>query len=365
MIDPDYDINKPIRDKNMLIFNNTAFQPLLEIPYTCNRSISSLCYDNINITDCIEKCRESDECSAGFHILNKNTNKTICIPIRTSVYKDYNFAQDLYDTENISNEYKITSFIKSDIKYPPNELKYIYYRDIFRLKNVETSTYLSTKKTGTKITFENVSNVMLSCVSFETFYSKITNKKIRYGDKISFMQDETSYILSFDSLKNINWKQRLSPNLSVNEEFIILNNKKHIGDEVGVNDEFYLQNNLGEFMTVNNGVFMLDSHNEEQLRIMGIGYMFMFENKNKLYICENSNCRELTPFEMDYVIQNGDYSYYKDNIVFKDARCSGYCKIEDVLNVPVIEKYTKLKRKKSNNVLIIILLLILLIYILR
>jgi hypothetical protein len=368
MLQPDYDVNKPIPYKDMFIFNNTTFQPLFEIPYTCDRSLESVCYEGISKQECIDKCQVNENCKAGYYILNKTNNKSLCNPIRTSVYRDYNFAQDLYDAKNVlSSDYEITSFIQKDIKYPSNNVIYTYYRDNFYLKNIETNTYLSTKKTGMDITFEKNTNVTLTCVSFETFFNKITNKKIRYGDKVSFMERDTSYILSFDSNQNIYWKPRLNPKLSVNDEFIILSLTKLKGEIIRRGDTFYLQNNLGSYVTVNQGVMIMDNRPADQLIPEGIGYLFTFENQDSLYICENSNCRELTPYEIDFIVEKNDYLYYKNNIVFKDARCSGYCKIEDELNLTpntIIEKYENKKQKNNNytkKIIILILIIIIII----
>jgi hypothetical protein len=355
-LEPDYDINKPKTYKDMLIFENTSFQPLFEIPYLCDRSITSLCKENKTKQECIDECQVDNNCKAGYYIINKNTNKSLCNPIRTSVYRDYNFSQDLYDAKNLYPDYEITSFIQKDLNFPPNTVTHVYYRDSLQLKNIETSTYLATKASSSIIEFNKVSTVIINCVSFDTFFNKITNKKLRYGDVISFVETDTSYILSFDSLQNIYWKSRLSPKISVNQQFIILNDDKSIGDEVERGDVFYLKTNLDFLVVLDKGVLRLDSRNKEELKINGIGYLFSFENKEPLYICESSNCRQLKNDEISKMIKMNDYFYYENNLIFKDPRCSGYCKIEDG---GVKEKYTPIK---SNIKVYISIFLILIIY---
>jgi len=363
-LEPDYDINKPTEYKDMLIFDNTIFQPLFQIPYVCDRSITSLCKENISKQECIDSCQTDDNCKAGYYIMNKESKKSLCNPIRTKVYKDYNFSQDLYDATNLYPDYEITSFIQKDLNFPPNTVTHIYYRDSLQLKNVETNTYLSTRKASSIIEFSKASSVILNCVSFDTFFNKITNKKLRYGDSISFMESDTSYILSFDSLKNIYWERRLNPKLNINQQFVILNDEKSIGDEIKRGDVFYLRTNLDFLVVLDNGVLRLDSRNKEELKANEIGYLFTFENKEPLYICESSNCRQLKSEEMTDIIENNNYFYYKNNLVFKDPRCSGYCKIEDDV---VKENYISSSNKMNMHIKIflLIILLIILFYKLR
>lgn len=358
-MEDDLDINPPeiYKYPNLLLFKNTSFQPLFKIPYSCDRTIESRCYQNLSLDQCIEKCHKNKDCGAGFLVTDLTTNSTTCSPLRTSVYPDSNYAQDLYDSQNLIGK-RIDTFLKTDlIPYPPNDTLTVYYRDFFQLQNVNKKTLLATRDDFKELFFGDVSSTVLSVISVDAFFNRLVHKKLRFGDKITLVEKDTSYIIRIDG-DSVSWVPRLSPNLSTEDYFIILSNEKRIGQEIKYGDKFFLATNLGSVLVVNTeGILKVKYLSPDQITFSDMDYLFTFLNKNPLYICDKSVCRELSDSEISQIIQKPDGIFYLDNRVFRDARCSGYCKIED--GIKVLTLTSPSKKSVGLSIFLVILLVLL------
>ena len=78
--------NPSIYKDNWLKFDKTVLYPL---EYNdCNDTIEGVCYNNLSLDDCINKCENSNDCDALYNIKIDDTN--ICVPIRTSIINEVN-----------------------------------------------------------------------------------------------------------------------------------------------------------------------------------------------------------------------------------------------------------------------------------
>lgn len=359
-MEDDLDINPPeiYKYPNLLLFKNTSFQPLFKIPYSCDRTIESVCYNNLSLDQCIEKCHKSKDCGAGFLLTDLTTNTTTCAPLRTAVYPDSNYSQDLYDVQNLTGK-RIDTFLKNDlIPYPPNNTLNIYYRDFFQIKNVNKNTLLATRDDFKELFFGDVSSTILSVISMDAFFNRLVHKKLRFGDKITLVEKDTSYIIRIDG-DTVSWVPRLSPNLSTEDYFIILSDEKLVGEEIKYGDKFFLATNLGSVLVVDTeGILKVKYLSPDQITLSGMDYIFTFLNRNPLYICDKSVCRELSESEISQIIQKPNGIFYLDNRVFRDARCSGYCKIEDGIKVLNLKSSSEISHMTIFLIILMLLLVV-------
>ena len=335
-----YNIEKPlIKDESWLIFPKSTVSNINTMD--CKDTIAGECYYNKSLTECIEKCDKSTNCSFGYFISNTTDpkGKDICVPLRDSningnpIYRLR--KQSIYPELEGTNS---TVFInRNKYKFPPEQANDVFYMDNLLIKNIETNTLLGNspvnKDLDKKIyaSFEKNGGLIVQPLHIPTdFKSGAHYINLKYGDYLIFNIPSTALIIKpSESNNKIEWVSKyfdISEDLVCN---IIPIKGKKIGDIVKYTDEFSIKISDSILGITNNtlelNIVKLQYNSYEKAKNNKENVTFKFIPKMKGWYCNNdSKCTEIP---LDKMIINKDGVGTYDGLpIGRNPGCWGVCK---------------------------------------
>jgi hypothetical protein len=144
-------LETPTRDGSWLTFNNAIFDDINTMD--CNDTINGKCEYTNNALECLEICKESKDCDAGYYM--EYLDKKICVPLfkfnwDSSINQIYKIrSKNIY--KELTDFKEMKTFINSDTyTYPPKQGNSVFFLDTVYLHNIET---------GSDITYKNNNNI--------------------------------------------------------------------------------------------------------------------------------------------------------------------------------------------------------------
>jgi len=368
-------ISKPeIYKDKWLKFSDAVLYPM-EI-CDCNDTIGGVCLSELTFEECVDKCK--GDCDIGYYI-EFDSNKNICVPIRSEVYSDINPSFNLRNKNiyNFNDDVKITYFQNTE-KYPfqkPSTME-LYYTDIvsivsyynpkiaLNLKSLKNDEYAYMSETET---FENIS--ILPNIS--------TNSKlldwlpINYGNYLTLSIPNSNLILRNTPTNILNF-QTISFDDSVGKDKIFDNdiifylepldaNKKN---KIVTFGEPFVIKTTNKGIVFNNGTVLkvtyepIDKMSKEQI-------YFTFTPKMSYYYCDNTRCKLALYDKIVYKEGSKSLQTKKSNGELTDVyftpNCYQKCDTDKLQNVKTLSP--RVNSKISIIIIIIILILIMLFFV--
>ena len=300
-------LNKPeIYKDKWLKFDKTVLYPM-EIN-DCNDTIDGVCFKNLTLDECTEKC--VDDCDFGYHIQTNNEN--ICVPIRSKVNIDSNPSfrlrnQNIY---NFRDDVSITYFQNKDLyPYPPSNV-YVYYNSRIKIREYNKNSYMTVDITKNKsgVTMSEDNTVMI-------IQPQIVNNFIDNSKKIKYNQYLTIHIPATSLIMRVNENQKIGFNILDSEiknryqnlaprrlfYFENVNNSKY----VKWFEPCYIKTLRNKYLTnTNNKISLTEEKQKATVFCLTPQLIPYYCNKGK---CENTN------------IENVSMNYRKDSLEMKES----------------------------------------------
>lgn len=316
-------------------FEGTTFNDPLKSPHSCYDTVNSQCYFNESLQDCIQKCKDSPECGAGYYI--SSPRESICAPLKTSLFPDSNPIYKLILGEDPKLQYN--SFINpTKFEFPPDDAGAVYYGDVLQLKCDDNNTFLSTVDRNQAIDFEEGSISRISFLNPNIFFNVPFLDRINYGDPLIIVQDKSSLIIQPDDegTNALKWLLRLSTTFEDNQAFYFVSaDGKQIGDPVIYGDKFYI------YRSAKMSGVVLDPFNKmitygpgpEEGKFKGYLTTFSLKRSNPLYTCLRGVCTSIDTTQVKY---DGPKARYNDQIVYRSDNCFLQCPTSSVFEASVL-----------------------------
>ena len=340
-----FNLTTPVlKDNKWLIFPDTIFDRLEVMD--CNDSIDGTCHTDKNFDQCIKTCENNPHCGAGYFISGKQIDDDICVPLRTSIYRDINPIYRLRN-QNMYPELKnldVKTFVDETIfRFPPAEANNVFFMDHLLIKNIEDNSLLETSPLSypfnyAKFTSNGSLQVQLlpikSNVTMGTHY-----RYVNYGEPFVINIPGTTLILreSKDANRMI-WVPKRDAITSSDAFYIypIMSDKK-LGDPVLYSDNFSIKYEKIDTLSVSKTThFVTIYYNTyEEAKDRDYNVTFTFIPKMKGYYCnENSECTEMKLEDLE--IDDESVGRYEGLHVGRNPGCWGVCKYK-------VKGYNKIK----------------------
>ncbi len=370
-------ISKPeIYKDKWLKFNDAVLYPM-EL-CDCNDTIGGVCLSGLTFEECVDKCK--GDCDIGYYI-EFDSNKNICVPIRSEVYSDINPSFNLRnkDIYNFNDNVKITYFQNTE-KYPfqkPSTME-LYYTDVvsivsyynpkiaLNLKSLKSDEYAYMSEIET---FENIS--ILPNIS--------TNSKlldwlpINYGNYLTLNIPNSNLILR-NTLDNVLNFQTISFDDSIGKDKVFNNDIIFYLEPLDKNNKNKIVR-FGEpfvIKTTNKGVVFndgsmlkvtyepIDKMSKEQI-------YFTFTPKMSYYYCDSSICKTVSYDNI--IFQEGSKSLQTKNSngeltdVYFKPNCSQMCDVNKLQNVKTLSSNKQKKSMIFGIIIIIVIIIMIMIFV--
>jgi hypothetical protein len=324
-------------NKNWLVFDSTVFSSI-EVA-DCKNTIEGVCYKNISVEECVEKCAENDNCVHGYHLENKD--QTICVPLYTPDFSETReYAYELINIKNYKDlNYNGHAFLNIEKQnFPPENVKTVFYEDdiylesngkILSLKSDAKTVFMSNVSTN-NLTFtisqvyDNLAYNTLSLTYTDNFLMIVKQNNVTVG--ISLDKNNLE-ILSVSNIERIAKKEAFQ---------ILPTDYKQTDKRVNYFQKFILK--------LDNSYLQIKADNLLYLtEDITKAASFSFLPQNPVYKCENNKCVE--------TIMTKD-----SNNIYRDPQCFNLC--GDNIGLPeIVENYEyKVKKVPIAMIMIIVFL---------
>jgi len=191
-----YTLPKPKMDGSWAVFDNVTFNPFVH-PGSCHDTIESRCYKNQSFQKCLDRCKHSDNCEAGYYIaVPGKEHRSYCFDIAHQLFPQQNPSFHLRN----KNEWKslqnleTRTFLNTDVwKYPPKLANGVHFEDIVSLINVEKNFGLETiNPHGDAIKFTPGAETRIKILRR---YKFSRDPIVNYGEYLTFRVPHTTLIL--------------------------------------------------------------------------------------------------------------------------------------------------------------------------
>ena len=307
----------------------------------CDDTINGICLKGKTIEECIEQC--IGECAAGYHIQFKD-GKSICVPIRTSLYPYLNpvFRLRKKSIYPQLDKVKISTFINTDFfPFPPNIANVVFFRDIIMLKDAVNGNIIETKNSVIKgndliYTEPKIHNSNINLLPSHPIEDTTEYIPVRYGKPIQISIPETSIIANVDLFSNLlKWKETSGLELDFKNSsyfrIMPIDDTKVEGDLVTYDDTFSIVYSDNSVVVLNPSYNYLQIENDEFQDILKNKQnipTFKFISKMNGYYCDRNECKLVPIKDMQ---TNGPSGSYKGVRVYKNPGCFGICNYSDPL----------------------------------
>lgn len=321
-----YTLHKPEMDGSWAVFDNVTFNPFLH-PGSCHDTIESRCYKNESFEKCLVRCKNSDNCEAGYYIAVPGEDRSYCFDIAHQLFPQQNPAFHLRN----KNEWKslenlqTRAFLNTDVwKYPPKLANAVHFEDFVSLINVDKNFGLETiDPQADAIKFTPGAETRIKILRR---YKFSRDPIVNYGEYLTFRIPHTTLIL-LKSSKNpqlLNWRAQLTPLLIAESDLYKLQpvDSKNKGKLVSYDDKFYITH-LGNYLGLNNSN-QLELYNEtlSQLKKNKVPVTFKFKPHMNVYYCNKDLCKTIPLSET----KTHHYdATYKGSDVYRTPLCFGIC----------------------------------------
>lgn len=245
--------------RDWIIYPNSTYNLIHNL--NCTDTIDGICTTGDTLNDCVKRCDDNKDCKAGYYI--KKGDESICAPLRTSIYKNYDFVsrvrpQSAYPEFDNSD---MSVFLDSDLV--SDQTKYIFHRDMITLKHVQSGKMLN--GVAGLLKFDDKG----SQLSIRTAYDVTTHSSIYspiiYGNSFFLSIPETALLSQTNYVKNtIEWDIVAGFIIGLNTFTAIPseNSAKKIGDKVELTDEFTLKTSTGDYIGVDDDVLVINERDK-------------------------------------------------------------------------------------------------------
>jgi hypothetical protein len=326
-----------------LIFDETVFDSI-EIP-DCKYTIEGVCYTDISMDKCIEKCNLNNNCSHGYYLTSKDSKSNICIPLYTPNFdKDQNYSYNLINIKNYNLDYNGQAFLDTSVQvFPPKDNGFVSYNDTVKIQESNTNRFISMNPFDNKmlVDLSNSTNISFKITQpIDDTSFRVRNLKYSANFLLVFKESNITFgikegeeILSTQTITDFN---RLSSNQVFNAKPI---NYKQDNTIIKYFENFIL--NYGD-------VFIKTDKdgNLVYTKKMSDATEFNFRLEDPIYKCIDGKCTSIN-LNKDTDLNN----VYSDNDCFNTC---GKPKSKET-----VENYTYGVNKKANTLAHIIILSIL------
>lgn len=319
-----WNIPKPKKyGDNWLVWENTMLDYLDFAD--CNDTVDGLCYQNLNLEECINYC--TGECGVGYHIKLED-DSTICVPVRTDQKRLFNPVNRLVNNEKAGfSDYNFTTFLNTNkYEFPSDQSNVVFMNDLIQIKT-------SKKGIGSNLSVENNDPVKIVDSLFVNVQLLMASNPlilpgfldpIRYGMEILIILSGSSLVMSLNGEnQSVVWKQLPVNNLDDTASIFRIVGDKEEGELVLFGDKVRLVSVSGEELDINkdtNTLFLSSAQGSE----------FVLESKMTGYYCNSDSI--CTSVKLDSCIADGERLRYKDldgqmKSVYRHPGCFGLCEL--------------------------------------
>lgn len=312
--------------KNFQVFPETVLSDLNLT--SCMNTINGVCVNTKNLQECIDICKSSDNCNAGYFVSSPNgfSQENICAPLfhhkkksNTPYYRFRN--KSIYPELKRSDVYVFTD---TDLyPYPPDEANAMFYKDRFILKHTQSGVHLGMNDSGDLTqdlilkneTEDKVHIHVLQFLSSEITRDKVENYVyIRNGDSVVINIPNTAFVLKPIPTEKAGFVWVLALSGKNSFPFQLVCKEKKFGEILNYNDviSFY-HNDLP--VVFRNGIFSLGNNPNDIA-------LFTAIPKLEAYYC-NGTC---TKVELEKTDRNGFTASYNGSKVYRSPVCWNLCK---------------------------------------
>lgn len=307
---------------NFLVFPETTPKNPLQHPRSCYDSVESRCLYNNTLEQCIQSCKNSPFCSAGYFI--KDDDKTTCVPLRTDLFPLYNPAYT-WEKEEMKNV-EITSFVDNKVfPFPPKDVSSVFFNDRFDLVNVETGLKLLTRDEGVAVNFSVTGSTVYLGSPYRSLSIESMMSQPRFGEPLAIVLDKTTLVLQTDINSNtVKWVPSLSSGYGNSELFILAPVSDPKDTHVSYNDTFYISSIYGPALVVDpvTNTLKVSPYGAERGIMEGYGATFQFVPKFDFYSCDGEKCAKVDVNDLD--IKENTVAY-KGKPVYRKEGCFSVC----------------------------------------
>lgn len=334
--DSNYDIDKPLKDKNWLIFPNSMFSQLETMD--CNDAMEGKCYTDKTFDQCISACEKSPECNFGYYISDL-PGDNICVPLReNNIDSNPMYRIRRKDIYSVLDKATTKVFInKQKYPFPPEDANTVFFTDNFTIQNTETNMLLETSPmsqetddTAQGVKFTKNGDLIVQVMQVPPNLSTgVQYVPLKYGDPMVFNIPDTTLIMRENSENNsqMEWIPRsadISESVAYNLRPVTPNKK--MGDTVSYSDTFSIHANvyiLGIDGSSSVEKLYYDTH--KQAKDKNENVTFRFYPKMKGWYCaDNNKCEEIALEDM--TINNKGIGTHNGLAVGRNPGCFGVCK---------------------------------------
>ena len=328
-----FNLKKPmLKDNNWLIFQDSIFNNLSVMD--CNDTVEGICYTDKTFDQCIQSCKDNASCGAGYYI--KGLGKNICVPLRTTIYRDVN---PIYRLRNQSiypelDNMDVKTFIDKDTFYfPPVEANTVFFMDHLLITNVDDSLTLQTSPLSYDFNdakFEKDGSLIVQLLPIRANITVGTNyKHVNYGEPFAINIPGTSLVLRQSrSKKHMTWIPRRD-SLTLSDSFSIspIMPDKKMGDPISYSDTFSIKYSDIDTISVSDSLHFTSIYygSYKDAKSRGHSVTFKFIPKMKGYYCaDDGSCTEMNLEDM--VVNKKGIGTYNGLDVGRNPGCWGVCK---------------------------------------
>lgn len=320
--------NPEIYKDKWLKFDKTVLYPM-EIN-DCNDTIDGVCFENLTLDECTEKC--VGDCDFGYHI-NVN-NKSICVPIRSKIHNtNPAFRLRNQDIYGFKDNVDVTFFQNKDVyPYPPLSSSFVHFMSTLNIRTYDDkNSYMYvdiTKKKSNILMSENNTNM--------TIRPKLTNNlldnwtKIKYGEYLTIHIPETSLLMRQQKGDKIAF-EIIDPSVSSDEyKTMLTTNRLFYFEAVNpTKDEYikwfepvYIKTIDEEYLYVLNNIVKTTNYNKNKTVFCLTPQIIPYHCDNNM--CKNTEIKDVTISKDGNSLETKNSEGNMSKIYFND-KCWGQC----------------------------------------
>lgn len=341
-----YKIKKPtLKNGEWFIFDNTIFSDIQTMD--CDNTITGTCIQNKTFDECINLCKQSNECDSGYYIEN-NDNNNVCVPLRKNNYGNINLSyklrsQNLYP--ELSNVNVKTFISKNTSRFPPVQANTVFFLDHFVILNVDTRLMLETKDNN-DIIFSEKSTILQILQVGENILG-LQYRSLRYGELFAINIPNTSLILQKKDSSEFEWSEK---RFGISTEYFSImpsSEANKLGDEVKYSDEFFIMYSDIYVVNVNKYNILTASYVSDDKNTK---HVFKFLPKMWGYACDGKKCVKISFDNM--VVNEKGVGTYNGSPIFRHPSCWGLCQYK-VKGKPLLDSLDMYADQKPKSVKIV------------
>ena len=334
-----------------LIFNETIFDSIEMAD--CINTIEGVCYTDISIDDCIEKCDLNDNCIHGYYLTSKNNNSNICIPLYTPAFdKEQNYSYNLVNIKNYNIDYSGQAFLDTTNQvFPPQDNAYVSYNDTVKIQETNSNRFISIDPINNSMKVDLDSSATISFkITQPIDDTSYTSRNLKYGAEFLLIFKESNITFGIiESSKNLSTQTVTDYNRLTNKQLFNARPITYKKDNSIIKYfENFILNYYGNFF-----IKIDDNDNLVYTEEMSEATEFKFILQDPLHKCIDGKCKNI------YLKENTDLTN-----VYSNNQCFNRC--DENKSGEIIENYTFAVNKSntSSHIIILSILMLLLIIIL-